>query len=248
VATYEGTDTTYVYGLSSNITDRKQAEEIRALLLNQVITVQEEERRRIARELHDETAQSLASLLLGLSALQEARTLRAARTQAGDLHRVATRALAEVRRLAWGLRPAVLDDLGLATALERYAQEFGRTRGITVTVESAGLAGGRLPAAVETSLYRIMQEALSNVARHAGARKVRVQLEHRDGSVALVVEDDGQGFDPAQPPARPTAARGLGIHSMRERAAVHRGALAIDSAPERGTRVSVEIPVTAGPA
>ncbi|HEX6212297.1 MAG TPA: GAF domain-containing protein [Methylomirabilota bacterium] len=248
VATYEGPDTTYVYGLSSNITDRKQAEEIRALLLNQVITVQEEERRRIARELHDETAQSLASLLLGLSALQEARTLRAARTQAGDLHRVATRALAEVRRLAWGLRPAVLDDLGLATALERYAQEFGRTRGITVAVDSAGLAGGRLPAVVETSLYRIMQEALSNVARHAGARKVRVQLERRDATIALVVEDDGQGFDPAQPPARPTAARGLGIHSMRERAAVHRGALAIDSAPGRGTRVSVEIPVAAGPA
>jgi PAS domain S-box-containing protein len=248
VATYEGPDTTYVYGLSSDITDRKQAEEIRALLLNQVITVQEEERRRIARELHDETAQSLASLLLGLSALQEARTLRAARGQAGDLHRVATRALAEVRRLAWGLRPAVLDDLGLAAALERYAQEFGRTRGITVAVQSDGLTGDRLPAAVETALYRIMQEALSNVARHASARQARVQLERRGATVGLVVEDDGQGFDSDQPPAPPTAARGLGIYSMRERAAAHRGALTIDSAPGRGTRVSVEIPIPVAPA
>jgi len=243
VATYEGPDTTYVYGLYSNITDRRQADEIRALLLNQVITVQEEERRRIARELHDETAQSLASLLLGLSALQKARTLKAAQGQARDLHVVATHALAEVRRLAWGLRPSVLDDLGLVTALERYAGEFGRTRGVRVAVQTAGLEGERLPAAVETALYRIMQEALSNVARHAGARRVQVQLQRRGATVTLVVEDDGQGFDPAQPPAPATAARGLGIHSMRERAAVHKGALAIDSAPGRGTRVSVEIPV-----
>jgi len=247
VATYEGPDTTYVYGLYSNITDRKQAEEIRALLLNQVITVQEEERRRIARELHDETAQSLASLLLGLSALGEARTIKAARGQARELHQVATHALAEVRRLAWGLRPSVLDDLGLVTALERYAEEFGRTRGVEVAVETAGLDDERMPAALETALFRIMQEALSNVARHAGARHAQVRLARRGTTVTLVVEDDGRGFDPAQPPAASTAARGLGIHSMRERAAVHRGALTIDSAPGRGTRVAVEIPLTEAP-
>ena len=248
VATLGGHDTTYVYGLYSNITDRKQAEEIRALLLNQVITVQEEERRRIARELHDETAQSLASLLLGLSALQEARTVKAARGQARELHQVATHALAEVRRLAWGLRPSVLDDLGLVTALERYTEEFGRTRGIAVALQTAGLDAGRMPAAVETALYRIVQEALSNVARHAGARRVQVQLRRHDATVELVVEDDGSGFDPAHPPAPSTGGRGLGIHSMRERAAVHKGALAIDSAPGRGTRVAVEIPLAAEPA
>jgi PAS domain S-box-containing protein len=247
VATYEGHGTTYVYGLYSNITDRKQAEEIRALLLNQVITVQEEERRRIARELHDETAQSLASLLLGLSALQEVRTTKAARTQARDLHQVATRALAEVRRLAWGLRPSVLDDLGLATAVERYTEDFARTRGTAVDLETAGLEG-RMPAPVETALYRIMQEALSNVARHAEAQRVRVQLQRRDATVRLMVEDDGRGFDLAHPPAPPTAARGLGVHSMRERAAVHKGVLTIDSAPGRGTRVTVEIPLAGDPA
>jgi PAS domain S-box-containing protein len=248
VATYEGHGTTYVYGLSSDITDRKHAEEIRALLLNQVITVQEEERRRIARELHDETAQSLASLLLGLSALAEARTVKAARSQARELHQVATRALAEVRRLAWGLRPSVLDDLGLAAALERYTADFAHTRALAVELETAGLAEGRMPAPVETALYRILQEALSNVARHAGARRVRVHVERGPAAVTMEVEDDGHGFDPRQPPAPPTAARGLGIHTMRERAAVLRGALTIDSAPGRGTRIAVEIPLGGEPA
>jgi PAS domain S-box-containing protein len=248
VATYEGHGTTYVYGLSSDITDRKHAEEIRALLLNQVITVQEEERRRIARELHDETAQSLASLLLGLSALGEARSTRAARAQARELHRVATRALAEVRRLAWGLRPSVLDDLGLSAALERYTTEFSATRDIVIQLETVGLEGRRMPAAVETALYRIMQEALSNVARHAGAHRVRIRVERGPATVAMVVEDDGRGFGPAAPPSPPTAARGLGIHTMRERAAVLRGAFSIDSAPGRGTRVTVEVPLTGEPA
>jgi two-component system, NarL family, sensor histidine kinase UhpB len=209
------------------------------------LAAQEAERRRIARELHDETAQSLASMLLGLSALQETRTVKAARAQARDLHQVATRALAEVRRLAWGLRPSVLDDLGLATAVERYAEDFGRARGVTVTLETAGLDGARMPVAVETALYRIMQEALSNIARHADAHQVRVRLERRGATVALVVEDDGHGFDLTRPPVASGAARGLGIHSMRERAAVHRGALTINSAPGSGTRVAVEIPLPA---
>jgi signal transduction histidine kinase len=104
-----------------------------------------------------------------------------------------------------------------------------------------------MPAPVETALYRIMQEALSNVARHAGAHHVRVTMERRDGTVSLVIEDDGHGFDPARPAAPPTAARGLGIHSMRERAAVHKGTLTIEAAPGRGTRVAVEIPLTAAP-
>ena len=243
VTTYEEQGVAYAYGLLSEITDRKQAEEIRALLLNQVITVQEEERGRIARELHDETAQSLASLLMGLGALQEARTVKAARAQARDLQQVATHALAEVRRLAWGLRPSVLDDLGLATALARYAADFGRTRGITVRVETSGLDDGRLAPAVETALYRIMQEALSNVARHAAATTVSVWLRRRRDAVVLIVDDDGCGFDSEQPPGPATAARGLGIHTMRERAAVLKGTFAIDSAPGRGTRLEVEIPL-----
>ena len=148
-----------------------------------------------------------------------------------------------MRRLAWGLRPSVLDDLGLATAVERYAEEFGRARGIAVTLQTAGLDRDRMPAAVETALYRIMQEALSNVARHAEAHQVHVRLERRGATVVLVVEDDGRGFDPTHPPVASGTTRGLGIHSMRERAAVHKGSLAIDSAPESGTRVAVDIPL-----
>ncbi|HET7343948.1 MAG TPA: PAS domain-containing protein, partial [Methylomirabilota bacterium] len=245
-ATYEQDGVRYASGLASDITDRKRAEEIRALLLNQVITVQEEERQRIARELHDETAQSLASLLLGLGGLQAARSLSAARAQARELHQVATRALAEVRRLAWGLRPSVLDDLGLAAALGRYADEFGRTRGIGVEVDAGGLGDARVSTAVETALYRIMQEALSNVARHAGASRVRVQVTRFGAVVAMIVEDDGRGFDPAAEPPPGTTTRGLGIHSMRERAVVLDGTLEIDAAPGRGTRVTVEIPAGAG--
>ena len=212
-------------------------------LARSVFRVQEEERRRIARELHDETAQSLASLLLGLSALGETRSTRAARAQARELHQVATRALSEVRRLAWGLRPSVLDDLGLPAALERYTADFGATRDIAIELETVGLEGGRMPPGVETALYRIMQEALSNVARHAGARRVRIRVERGPATVAMVVEDDGRGFEASAPPSPPTAARGLGIHTMRERAVVLRGTFSIDSAPDRGTRVTVEVPL-----
>ena len=244
VTTYEQRGVTYAYGIYTDISDRKRAEDIRALLLNQVITVQEEERRRIARELHDETAQSLATLLLGLSTLAETRTVKGARAQARELHQVVTRALGEVRRMATGLRPSVLDDLGLAAAVARYAQEFGTMRRLAVTVDTAGLGAGRLPASVETALYRIMQEALSNVARHAGARTVRVPLDRFGAMVTMTIADDGSGFDPERPPAPATAAHGLGIHTMRERAVVLNGSLIIQSSPGRGTRVSVEIPVT----
>src|SRR5258705_3391783 len=169
VTTYEAQGVTYAYGIYTDITDRKRAEEIRALLLNQVITVQEEERRRIARELHDETAQSLASLLLGLSALRESRTLKGARAAAAELHQVTTRALAEVRRLAGGLRPSALDDLGLPDAVTRYAADFGATRGLAIEVDTGGLGGGRDPPAGAAGRDRGMREGPSDGARPAAA-------------------------------------------------------------------------------
>jgi len=128
----------------------------------------------------------------------------------------------------------------------RYAADFGQMRGLAIEVDTSGLGAGRMPPAVETALYRIMQEALSNVARHAGARRVRMQLDRFGAMVSMVVSDDGAGFDPDRPPAPATAAHGLGIHTMRERALVLNGTLTIQSAPGRGTRVSVEIPVSEG--
>jgi PAS domain S-box-containing protein len=233
------------YGVVSDITERKQASEIRARLLNQAITAQEEERRRIARELHDDTAQSLASLLVGLDVLRSARTLRDARRQAQDLHRVAASALDDVRLLARGLRPSVLDDLGLLAAAERYATEFQKSRGIDVYVRASGV-GKRLPASVETALYRIMQEALANVAKHAGARAASVVIERRAASVAMAVSDDGHGFDVGAVLADSQQAGHMGLHGMRERALLLDGTLAISSVPGAGTRVLAEVPLLEG--
>ena len=233
------------YGVVSDVTERKQASEIRARLLNQAINAQEEERRRIARELHDDTAQALASLLVGLDMLRSVRTLRDARRQAQDLHRVAASALDDVRLLARGLRPSVLDDLGLPAAAERYATEFQKSRGIAVYVRASGV-GNRLPAPVETALYRIMQEALANVAKHAGARAASVVIERRPASVAMAVSDDGHGFDVGAVLAVSEHAGHMGLHGMRERALLLDGTLAISSVPGAGTRVLAEVPLPEG--
>ena len=230
------------YGVVSDITERKQASEIRARLLNHAITAQEEERRRIARELHDDTAQSLASLLVGLDVLRSARTLRDARRQAQDLHRVAARALDEVRLLARGLRPSVLDDLGLLAAAERYATEFQKSRGIAVYVRASGV-DRRLPASVETALYRIMQEALANVAKHAGARAASVVIERRAASVAMAVSDDGHGFDVSAVLADSQTAGHIGsARHARARPAARTARSRSAPCPARDTRVLAEVP------
>ena len=226
-----------------DITERKQAADIRARLLNQIISAQEDERRRIARELHDETAQSLASLLVGLDVLASTRTLKAARAQVQELHAVAARALGEVRLLARGLRPAVLDDLGLVAAVEWYAGEFQRSRGIAVYTRATGVTG-RLPAPVETALYRIMQEALANVARHAEARAASVVIERLRSAVTMAVSDDGRGFDVGRALAASEPAGRLGLHSMRERAGLVDGAVEVSSVAGVGTRILVEIPLS----
>jgi len=230
------------YGVISDVTERKHAADIRTRLLNQIMSAQEDERRRIARELHDETAQSLASLLVGLDVLAATRTRKAAQAQVQELHRVAARALGEVRLLARGLRPAVLDDLGLVAAVEWYAGEFQRSRGIAVYSRATGVTG-RLPAPVETALYRIMQEALANVSRHAEARAASVVIERRPGSVTMAVSDDGRGFDVGKVLAASESAGQLGLHSMRERALLLDGTVEVSSVTGAGTRILVELPL-----
>lgn len=244
VSSWEQDGVVHVAGVFADITDRKQAETIRALLLRQVVHVQEAERARLARELHDETAQSLAALLMGLHKLRGARRLADAHQQAERLHAVAARTLEEVRRMSRGLRPRALDEFGLAPALERHAAEFGAMRGLEITVEVRGLDERRLPPDVETAFYRIMQEALSNVARHAAASRASVTVERRAAVATMTVTDDGRGFDVTEALGATDEAVGLGLHSIRERAAVLRGAATIESAPGRGTRVVVEIPLT----
>ena len=211
-------------------------------LLNQVIAAQEEERARLARELHDDTAQSLAGLLLGLGGLQKAPDVRMARRLARDLHARTAEALANVRLMARGLRPSVLDDLGLAAALERYALELSRAREVEIAVHANGITTDRLPPEIETALYRIAQEALTNVAKHAQARRAAVVLGREGGVVRMSVSDDGVGFDASRGDAGGAGDR-LGLQGLMQRATLLAGSVVVDSVPGRGTVITVTIPL-----
>ena len=164
-------------------------------VVGRVVAAQELERKRLARELHDETGQALTSILLGLKPLEQAIEGDEGRAAMGSLRELVVSTLQDVRRLAVELRPAALDDFGLVPALERLVETFREQTGIRVDLET-NLDEERLPSEVETALYRIIQEALTNVVKHAAASRVSILLTHRDGSVAVVVEDDGSGFDP----------------------------------------------------
>jgi signal transduction histidine kinase len=205
--------------------------------LRRVVAGQEVERRRLARELHDETGQALTSILLGLRAVEDAGTTDGVQKSVSDVRELVVATLQDVRRLAVQLRPAALDDFGLMPALERLVQTYSETTGIAVALE-AGLGEQRLPAEVETTLYRIVQEALTNIVKHAEARSVSILLVRREGSVTVVIEDDGRGFDPAR-----TREDGLGLLGMSERVELHDGRLKIEAAPGLGTTLVVEMPL-----
>jgi signal transduction histidine kinase len=202
--------------------------------LRRVIEGQETERRRLARELHDETGQALTSVLLGLKAVENADDVPAALAQLRELV-VAT--LQDVRRLAVELRPKALDDFGLVAAVERLVQTFIDATGIAVDFESQ-LGEGRLPSEVETTLYRIVQESLTNIAKHAGARRVSVLLVRRAGSATALIEDDGHGFDKED-----ELRGGMGLAGMRERIALLDGRLTVESHHGSGTSLIAEVPL-----
>jgi signal transduction histidine kinase len=229
--------------LARSHAELERKEQMRARLLEQVITAQEDERKRIARELHDETSQALTSLMVGLRLLEQRPELAGTRETLADLRALTGKTLDAVHDLALQLRPSVLDDLGLVPAVERIVAEFGRTHGIEVAFETNLRTARRLPAPLETALYRITQEALTNVARHAGAHSVSLLLEARSGSVTLIVEDDGRGFDAAGWMNGTRDERSLGVFGMRERASLLGGSLTIESAPGSGTTVFVEVPL-----
>jgi two-component system, NarL family, sensor histidine kinase DevS len=204
--------------------------------LRRVVAGQELERQRLARELHDETGQALTSILLGLKSL-EARSDDDVRRSVLELRELAVSTLHDVRRLAVELRPKALDDFGLVPALERLAETFAEQTSVDVHLEAA-LGDSRLPGEAETALYRIVQEALTNVVKHANARTVSVVLTRKGEGVVVVIEDDGRGFDPSA-----DHAEGLGLLGMRERIALVGGRLSVESAPDRGTTVAVEVPL-----
>ena len=203
--------------------------------LRRVVSAQELERRRLARELHDETGQALTSILLGLKTLEDVGSEKELAESTSRLRELVVTTLQDVRRLAVELRPTALDDFGLVPALERLVETFREQTGIEVDLEPR-LGGERLPSDVETTLYRITQEALTNVVKHAHARHVSIVLTRRDGSVSAVIEDDGQGF------AEGGSGDGLGLLGMSERVALVDGRLNVESSPGAGTTLSIEVP------
>jgi two-component system, NarL family, sensor histidine kinase DevS len=204
--------------------------------LRRVVAGQELERKRLARELHDETGQALTSILLGLKAIEEAGNGQDVRKSVRDLRELVVGTLRDVRRLAVELRPKALDDFGLVPALQRLAETFAEQTGIRVHVQAA-LGDSRLSGETETALYRIVQEALTNVIKHAQAATVSVVLTRKGDSVVAVIEDDGRGFDPTD-----TRDERLGLLGMRERIALVNGQLSVESRPGEGTTLAVEVP------
>jgi signal transduction histidine kinase len=201
--------------------------------LRRVVAGQEIERRRLARELHDETGQALTSILLGLRAVEEAND----GVDVAELRELVVGTLQDVRRLAVQLRPKALDDFGLVPALERLVQTFAEASGIRVELES-NIGDKRVPTEVETTVYRLVQEALTNVVKHAGANEVSILVVRRDDMLTAVLEDNGSGFDPDA-----VRSDGLGLDGMRERVALHDGRLTVESAPGAGTTLRVEVPL-----
>jgi signal transduction histidine kinase len=202
--------------------------------LQAILRGQEDERRRLARELHDETGQALTAILLGLRAVREAPDGDAIERAADELNQLAVSALEDVRRLAFELRPKALDDFGLAAALERLAESIRERSGMAVELEVAGVA--RLDDDHETAVYRVVQEALTNVVKHAQAGTASIVVAQRNQSVTVVVEDDGRGFVTG-PSDR------FGLVAMRERLGLLGGSLRVESENGRGTTVHATIPL-----
>jgi signal transduction histidine kinase len=202
-----------------------------------IVDAQEIERRRLARELHDETGQALSSILLGLKSLEDQVGSAEARTAVSNVRELVVSTLHDVRRLAVELRPKVLDDFGLVAALERLTETFGAQTGIGVRFQS-GLPAGRLPADVETALYRIVQESLTNIVKHSRARNISIVLVRKPGAVAAVIEDDGEGFDSGS-----VRDGGYGLVGMRERVGLLDGRLQIESSEGGGTTLVAEVPL-----
>ncbi len=217
----------------------KQADDIHRLLLEHTLSAQDEERRRIARELHDEAGQLLTALLVGLRTLEDARKLADVKVQGRRLREITAQAMDEVGRLARGLHPTALDDHGLGVALSRHVAEYTKTHNIAVHLALHDLDSSNLPSAVQVALYRILQEALTNVARHSGAKAVSIRFARLAAALEIEVIDDGRGFDAK---AVSVSSHRLGIQSMRERAAILGGSVSFTS-QRKGTRILVQIPL-----
>jgi two-component system CheB/CheR fusion protein len=230
--------------LQAQVAERARGEQARQQLLQQLVTAQEEERRRLARELHDQLGQNLTAMILGLKALQDSFTHDSSTAErVRQIQTMAVQMGDEVRRLAVQLRPSVLDDLGLPLALSNYIEQWSALAHVAVDLHSRGLDGERLPLAVETTIYRLVQEALTNVLKHAKAGEVSVIIEQQTDEVRVIVEDDGGGFVPPATWGDFASTQQLGLIGMHERVALLGGTLTIESAPGSGTTIFARIPL-----
>jgi two-component system, chemotaxis family, CheB/CheR fusion protein len=228
--------------LRVQVKERAAAEERARALLRQVVTVQEEERLRIARDLHDQLGQQLTALRLNLELLSEdCRGNEKLKSRIALLKAAAETIDSEVDFLAWELRPSALDELGLIAAIERFIVEWSKHFGVTAQFHSNGMDGVRLAPKAEINLYRIIQEALNNIHKHAAAVRVDILLERRGKRAVLIIEDDGRGIEPEKLTA--DGAQGLGLIGMRERAGLIGGSLEIESTPGKGTTIFVRVPI-----
>ncbi len=235
-----------IVGTHFDLTERKlaDAERTRTELLSRLVFAQEDERRRIAREMHDQFGEQLTALNLRIRLLKEACGDHPGLSeQVVALEDVAQRLDRDVDQLVWELRPTALDDLGLRAALANYINDWSRRAHVSAQLHTTGLLDDRLPSETETALYRIAQEALTNVAKHSQAKNVEVILERRRDHVLLIVEDDGVGFDPSG--AAGVAGQGFGLLGMRERAGLIGATLQIESSVGAGTTIFVRIAVAA---
>jgi signal transduction histidine kinase len=225
----------------------REAMAARTELLRRLSTAQEDERRRLSRELHDGLGQELTALILSLKALEHAVPQGAAgRDRLLEVERIVNVIGREAHDLAVELRPTALDDLGLGPALSAYVARWSERTGVAAAFQPLGLDGDRLPPEVETAVYRVVQEALNNVAKHAEARRVGVMVSRQGDELTALVEDDGRGFDPEQAGAGP-GRRSLGLLGMRERVGLVGGSLVIESGEGEGTVVQARIPLPRAP-
>jgi signal transduction histidine kinase len=228
----------------TDMTEVRRNEEMLRAISRRQLRAQEAERGRVALELHDHITQLLCAVLVRSQALAERISTRdgPSKREAINLREMLGRTAGEVERISRSLRPGVLNELGLVAVLRDTTRSFADRTGVSLKLTCVRLAR-RLPADTELTLYRILQEALRNVEKHSRARRISVELTRRGDIVRLAIHDDGIGFDANRPLANRKGKRGLGLVSIRERAAYVGGALNVKSAPGKGTTIRAQIPL-----
>jgi signal transduction histidine kinase len=225
-------------------TERASALERVKALLDRLVNVQEDERRRMARNLHDHLGQQLTALRLNIGSLRDSsRSVDDLRCRVDAIDKIAAGIDRDLDFLAWELRPVALDDVGLNAALAAFVREWSSTQEVPAEFHASRLDAPRLVPDIESQLYRIVQEALNNVSKHASAKRVSVLLERREADVILIVEDDGVGFDADAVTGAAGRPGGMGLASIQERAALVGGEVQFESALAKGTTMFVRIPI-----